>query len=101
MFLAKLFGARLFGAGRSEAERQDLADDEPTYIPGHSPPRIGLRRDGNGGPGRATQPAATLPGSPSSYKESARSRRALGAGFDPYNSGAFNRAQAWERTSKR
>jgi len=91
--------AKLFGLGRSDAELQDLADDEPTHIPGLSPMRIGAPRN------RVVAepvPAVQTVRPASTSGQSALIRQVPGAaGFDPYNSGAFNRAQAWERTSKR
>jgi len=92
-----MFLAKLFGMGRSDAQSQDLADDEPTHIPGLSPVRIGAPRASDGS---SSLPVPTA--QRSTVRQSPLLGRAPGAsGFDPYNSGAFNRAQAWERTSKR
>lgn len=46
-------------------------------------------------PVRTESPAATPPRVETKYNPTAKS------GFDPYNSGAFERRNAWERISRR
>ena len=60
--------------------RREDEDDEPAR---HSPPTLV----------RVEQPA-TLPPRPAARTGGAK-------GFDPYNSGTFQRRNAWERVSKR
>jgi hypothetical protein len=71
--------AKLFGGGRDNE-----VDDEPARFP--SMP--------------VAQPAQSTP--PLKSATNARSVAAKAVkGFDPYNSGAFRRQNAWERVSRR
>jgi hypothetical protein len=46
-------------------------------------------------------PPATRPTQQSAAKTGAKTPAQRGTGFDPYNSGAFEKRNAWERVSKR
>ena len=73
MWLARLFG------GRKVTE-----DDEPARFTGPAPvPSVqpGKRSTSTGGPAAAKAPVKS--------------------GFDPYNSGSFERGTAWERVVRR
>jgi len=75
MWFAKLFG------GRDEHDQ----DEEPTAVPparsaAQNPPTSVTKR-----------PAATSPVSDAAKRK----------GFDPYNSGSFERRNAWERVTRR
>lgn len=73
MWFARLFGVR----------RDDADDDEPARFPSapvthHAPQKVAPRAPAR----KKLNPAAEK-------------------GFDPYNSGAFKRDNAWERVSRR
>jgi hypothetical protein len=72
MWFAKWFGAR---------EAHD--DDEPAR---HAPVQITVR-------------PAEAP--PVNARQAAKPRAGKGKGFDPYNSGAFERRNAWGRITRR
>ena len=72
MWIGKWFG------GREEVQE----DDEPAR---HPPVQIVPKSVQAAAPVNALQPA----------------KRGLGKGFDPYNSGAFERRNAWERIKRR
>lgn len=73
MWFAKLFGGR----------EDEGADEEPTAVP----------------PAEASTPAITRP--PAKPARKARVIDPKGKGFDPYNSGSFERRNAWERIGRR
>lgn len=82
--------ARLFG-GRAE---ETVDDEAPASapVPVHAPaakPEIAPRRPANAHPG-------TSPGRPKERRSDSRNK-----GFDPYNSGTFERRNAWERVGRR
>lgn len=72
MWFAKWFGGR-----------NDEQDDEPARVP----------------PG-TVRVSQTAPKSRPAERQS-RTSASIKKGFDPYNSGAFERANAWERTNRR
>lgn len=74
MWLGKLFG---------RSAEDDHANDEPARF---SAPQAPAQVDGSA---RATNPSANV------------ARPKPKKGFDPYNSGAFERKNAWERTNLR
>ena len=78
MWFAKWFG------GRSDEHQ----DDEPARFP-PAPARVDL-----------TAQNTRSPQLENKAKPSAQTRKAK-KGFDPYNSGAFERKNAWERTNLR
>lgn len=76
MWFAKLFGGR-----------DDGSDDElPTAV---APP-----------PPALTAPTAAAP-QPAEPVSAASAKAPKGKGFDPYNSGTFERQNAWERIGRR
>lgn len=86
MILAKLFGIR-----------PEEADDPPAYPPVDP----GTRRP-------RTTDATGTPAPPSTGSRPAQSQarpqvepKPDAAGFDPYNSGAFKKTNAWERINRR
>lgn len=74
MWLAKLFGGR----------DVEGADEEPTAVPPL--------------PAAATQAITRPPSRPAGKARVIDPRR---KGFDPYNSGSFERRNAWERIGRR
>lgn len=74
MWLAKLFGGR----------RDESADEEPTAVPPQ--------------PAADAQPITRPPSRPAGKARVIDPKR---KGFDPYNSGSFERRNAWERTGRR
>lgn len=75
MWFAKWFGGR----------RNEHEDDEPARFSAPHPIKTASKATAS----PALRPAAAV-GSPKKNK-----------GFDPYNSGAFERRNAWERTHRR
>lgn len=77
MWLAKLFG-------------RQRDDSEPSEFPPHPAANTGTA---------PSRPAAsiTTPGGKAPHNRSVPKAK----GFDPYNSGAFRKASAWERVGKR
>lgn len=71
--------AKLFGAGRDKG-----SDDEPARFP--------------------SMPVAPRPQGASALKAAPQAKapkQVAKKGFDPYNSGAFQQRNAWERVSRR
>ena len=75
MWFAKWFGGR---------ERED--DSEPSEHPPH--------------PLASAPPAAPTTVRPSSSRDTRQKTAAKGKGFDPYNSGSFDKNKAWEKVKR-
>lgn len=75
MWFAKLFGGR----------KNEHEDDEPARFSAPQPIQVSVK------PQRPAAPA------PQAAQIAAKKKK----GFDPYNSGSFDRQNAWERTNLR
>lgn len=82
MIFAKLFGVR-----------PEDEDDPPTHPPVAVTPRTGEAT--------GTHPALATGSMPARPKTRPQPDAKPAAGFDPYNSGAFKRTNAWERITRR
>lgn len=86
MIFAKLFGIR-----------PEEADDPPAHPPVALPARRPRTADATG-----TYAALATGSRPAQSKGRAPAdAKADAAGFDPYNSGAFKKTNAWERVTRR
>ena len=86
MILAKLFGIR-----------PEDADDPPTHPPVARPAQSPGTADATGT--HAALSTGSRPAVPKARSASATKPDAQG--FDPYNSGAFKKSNAWERVNRR
>jgi len=89
MLFGRLFGAKKVDEGDDEAPEPVKVRHAPAVRPVPAPGSAPAPAVERTGPHKARL-IQTAPGSPKA-----------GQGFDPYNSGAFTRTNAWERVNKR
>lgn len=100
MWLRKWFGRR------NEADEYDEPTAGPTAARPSDAARTGVQRDKTEGSAPGNRPSVRTPGGApdrqAARKSDAQASKAEDApGVDPYNTGAFDRGNAWERVGRR